>query len=418
MIDMALQSEAYRDIEKDLTDLVMNCRELTELESKLSQFNIFRVLRASHNEIRHSNMLAWLLKPDESHSLGSRFLRRWLMQIVHEAEDTTATRLRLPSPIEIDALEIDEVEVARERENIDLLLIIRPIKGAPWIICIENKVGSAQHSDQLRRYRQIVERDFPDAEHRIFVFLTKSEEEPEDSDFLSSSYEIIESVLRICVDERNDQIGSEPKMLVSQYLELLAEDFVGDSKAAQLARQIYKRHRKAIDFILENRKDTISEASRVMEEVLVEYSADLGIQVLPHNKGYIRFIPKRWDVPQNSGGTAWGENSRFVACEVSFWSKKKVELHITIAKAPDDWADKVWARASRPPFKQEWKKRPAQWIKPFKAKSNIVIDTLADAEPEDIKIQLYEWIREELKTDRFNQAVDAIAELLTALGGP
>ena len=147
--------------------------------------------------------------------------------------------------------------MARERENIDLLIIVRQINGAPWTVCIENKVLSIQHSNQLQRYREIVERRYADAEHRLFVFLTKLEEEPNDAGFIVTSYQVIEAVLKTCFDERQDTIGPEPKLLISQYLELLEEDFVAESKAAQLASKIYRSHRKAIDFILENREDKI-----------------------------------------------------------------------------------------------------------------------------------------------------------------
>jgi hypothetical protein len=47
------------DIERAVTQLLMDCAELTALEALLSRFNIFRVLRAAKHEIRHSNMLAW-----------------------------------------------------------------------------------------------------------------------------------------------------------------------------------------------------------------------------------------------------------------------------------------------------------------------------------------------------------------------
>ena len=92
------------ETERALTQLVMNCPELTELEALLSRFNIFRVLRAAHHEIRHSNMLAWLLTPDESHGLGDRFFRRWLMQTVHDADDEMKRRLRLPSRLRLTLL--------------------------------------------------------------------------------------------------------------------------------------------------------------------------------------------------------------------------------------------------------------------------------------------------------------------------
>ena len=244
-------SNIDRETEQALTRFLMECSELTELEGLLSRFNIFRVLRAAKHEIRHSNMLAWLLTPDESHGLDNRFFRRWLMQVVHDADDDLKRRLNLPSPIEIDFLDIESVEVARERENIDLLLIVRAANGASWTICIENKVESTQHSNQLRRYREIIERTYPDAQHRIFIFLTKNPEEPEDTDFITSSYDVIESVLSKCTAERGELIGSEARLLITQYLKLLEEDFVAENRAAELARKIYRTHRKAIDFILE-----------------------------------------------------------------------------------------------------------------------------------------------------------------------
>ena len=187
-----------------------------------------------------------------------------------------------------------------------------------------------------------------------------------------------------------------------------------ESRAAQLARKIYRSHRKAIDFILENRDDPISDASSLMKEILATYSAELGIILDVQGKGRVRFVPKEWDVPQNSGGTAWGPNSRVVLCEISFWTKN-VELQITVGRAPNIWADKVWARAATSPFKQEWKKRPAQYVKPFKARSDISVETFADADPDQIKATLSEWVRRELQASRFREAVKVMSDLLQEL---
>lgn len=410
-MNQTAESDVDIETERALTRLVMDCPELTSLEALLSRFNIFRVLRAAHHEIRHSNMLAWLLTPDETHGLSDRFFRRWLMHVVHSADDETKKRLNLPSPIEIDALDIEIVEVVREGENIDLLIIVRAVGGASWTICVENKVESAQHSNQLGRYREFVERKYADAEHRLFVFLTKYAEEPKDDRFIASSYAVIEAVLRTCLEERADTLGPEPRFLMTQYLEMLAEDFVEESRAAQLARKIYRNHRKAIDFILENRNDPISEASTVMKEILRGCSVEFGIMLDFQNKGWVRFLPKEWDVSQNRGGTAWGPNSRFVLCEISFWTKN-VELQITIGKAPYIWVEKVWARAKSRPFRQEWKKRPAQYVKPFKAKSDIVVKNLVDAEPDQIKVALNDWVRKELQAPLFREAVKVMSNLL------
>ena len=405
---------AEESIEGALTALVMDCPELAKLEGRLSRFNIFRVLKAAKHEIRHSNMLAWLFDPEESHGLGDRFLRRWLMNVARDALVRLDSPGTFPSPIEIDAVDIEYVEVFRELEKIDLLVEIKTGDGKTWIICIENKIESSQHGSQLSRYRNYVEQRYIDATYRLYVFLTRFEEEPEEAVFITSSHEVIESVLRLCLKERRAAIGAEPRLLIEQYLDLLAEDFVDDSKSAQLARQIYRRHKKAIDFILEVRADPISVASDSLKELLTSESPKLGIAMAPCGKGRVRFIPRQWDVPENSGGTAWGTNSRYVLCEVIFWSKT-VELHICVGKAPDVWADAVWNRAATPPFKQEWRRRPRHWVKPYKAKSNIRIKDLADTDGEEVGRQVFDWLQGELQIERFKNAVAEMSGLLSEL---
>ena len=108
-------------IETALTRLVMDSAELRALETRLSRFNVFRVLRADRNELRHSNMLAWLFNPDESHGLGDMFLRGWLMGTLQNASIAPRKPSGWISPIAIDVLDIERVEVRRELENIDLL---------------------------------------------------------------------------------------------------------------------------------------------------------------------------------------------------------------------------------------------------------------------------------------------------------
>ena len=46
---------------------------------KRKDFNVFDVLQYAEFEIRHSNVLAWLLQPEESHRIGRLFLDRFLV---------------------------------------------------------------------------------------------------------------------------------------------------------------------------------------------------------------------------------------------------------------------------------------------------------------------------------------------------
>ena len=56
--------------QRALDAFLVDNQELEQLTARLSAFNLFNVLRIDHAEIRHSNVLAWLLTPGESHGLG------------------------------------------------------------------------------------------------------------------------------------------------------------------------------------------------------------------------------------------------------------------------------------------------------------------------------------------------------------
>ena len=84
---------------KFLDNFLVNNVELEELSARLSTFNIFNVLRIENKEIRHSNALAWLIDPQESHGLGQIFLRRFLSTILLDNEnvDISLTPAQVPA---------------------------------------------------------------------------------------------------------------------------------------------------------------------------------------------------------------------------------------------------------------------------------------------------------------------------------
>ena len=59
-----------------LEDFLMEIELLDQIEAQLSKFNVFETLSMFHNEIRHSNVLSWLMKPKDNHGLGDIFLKK------------------------------------------------------------------------------------------------------------------------------------------------------------------------------------------------------------------------------------------------------------------------------------------------------------------------------------------------------
>ena len=79
-----------------LEHFVVQNDDLLELEQRIGRFNIFDALGIARVEIRHSNFLAWLLDPAESHGQRSLFLKAVLMDLLRDAP----VEHRILSPVE------------------------------------------------------------------------------------------------------------------------------------------------------------------------------------------------------------------------------------------------------------------------------------------------------------------------------
>ena len=141
----------HLDDERALQEFLLDIECLDELLPWTGKFNLFDVLKVSRTEIRHSNMLAWLMDPNENHGLGCAFLKGILQRIIENDSDGKHNVFK------ILLSDMYSFSVYREWKNIDILLVSSEEK---ILVAIENKIGSHEHSNQLNRYREILETDF------------------------------------------------------------------------------------------------------------------------------------------------------------------------------------------------------------------------------------------------------------------
>ena len=119
--------------QQQLDNLLLS-EDLEELNNLTGHFNIFNALKLQNNEIRHSNFLAWLMTPYESHKLGDYFLKEFLKSAIKEYSLNTDISLSLK---DIAFLKLDDAEIRREYKNIDLLIVSAQNK---FVCIVENKI--------------------------------------------------------------------------------------------------------------------------------------------------------------------------------------------------------------------------------------------------------------------------------------
>src|SRR5205807_8955815 len=130
--EQAKQGTHGTEAQKALERFVVENDDLLALESRIGKFNIFDALSLTHAEIRHSNFLAFILDPAESHGQGQLFLKAVLMDLLKQAP----LERRPLSPIALDGTDLRGVKINREWKHTDLLI---RCQEPPFVVVIENK---------------------------------------------------------------------------------------------------------------------------------------------------------------------------------------------------------------------------------------------------------------------------------------
>ncbi len=269
MSDMKLTDE------QALKQFLLDIDCLEELASWTNKLNIFDVLKINRTEIRHSNMLSWLLDANETHGMGDKFIALFMQSLVSSGQIQNAQIF--------DYLLSDyySFSVYREQKNIDILLESQKEK---IVIAIENKVGSHEHDDQLNRYLNQVRQTYPDYK-RLFVYLTPDGDSPSDSvNWCIFTYCDIADILeQLC---ESVALNAETNLLIQNYIAIIRRDIVEDKQLIEICNKIYNKHKQALDLIYDNISidesgiDAVisSTLQKLCEEGKIIYEKDWGVQ--------------------------------------------------------------------------------------------------------------------------------------------
>ena len=274
-VDMNVEKESLLRFMQDA-----DCLE--SLSKWTNELNIFDVLKISRAEIRHSNMLGWLMDPNENHGLGDSFLYGIISKISQNMSHTDAL-LFLSS-------DLYTFNVYREWNHIDILLVSNQCK---LVLAIENKVGSHEHNSngsyesQLITYRERLQSQFKDFTI-ISVYLTPDGDIPSDDDWIVLNYSDVVTILENVYNSRRASLAGEASLLIKNYINTIKRNVIMDQELVNLCNSIYNKHRKALDLIFENRDDTISQVSNNCRRILCD-TKGVTLDDSSKSKIYVKF---------------------------------------------------------------------------------------------------------------------------------
>ena len=314
-------------------------KKLVTQSSKKS--NIFEILKIKNMEIRHSNFLGWLLDPEESHNLENEFLKGFVQEGINKNKYTEIT-------VDIDL--IDSVKIEREYKDIDLL-----IESHNVVFCIENKIFSNEHSDQLKKYKKIVQKEFPNKE-KVFIYLTPSGKpsQQETELYLPISYSVVLEVLKHLnikkIDKnaqiyildyiatlekdilKNNELKAPLSKLHLEYGEFIKQILEKRNTSQSKEREIYKKHQEFFDYFSKNNFDP-EWISLLIQKTLLKNGYKLG----SINSKYVRFYPVELEayIYKSKQSNTWEHREIFIF-ELEIKEKNKIAIRSCVNRRGDE----------------------------------------------------------------------------------
>ena len=214
----------------------MNNDKFELLKARTNKFNPFKVLKVQDHEIRHSNILGWVFNPTENHNFDDRILKRFLLKALLRPENENVLK-DMEIIYQLQQKSLMDVEVYREKESIDLLMVSGQQR---IVIFIENKVYSGEHSNQLDRYYNYVRTNYPDY-YILPIFLTLEGTEPSDKRYFAASYSDILETIEFIMANYKERTSLEVISFLEYYRSILKEKYVMDDELKKLCREIYQQ---------------------------------------------------------------------------------------------------------------------------------------------------------------------------------
>lgn len=304
--------------ESSIYDLVINSKKFEQLEVEINKFNPFKVLDIAHYEIRHSNVLAWLINPQKNHNLGDKVLKKIILQVLHnpENEDIIPNEIRIK---DVQNGDFVDAEIYREWKNIDLLTISESNK---FILLVENKIKSGESSGQLEKYLKTCRERFSNKYKILPVFLTLGGINPSSDKYCILDYGTVYDIVQFVSNLYYERMSKEVNNFIKYYLNTLGGLLAMDDKIKQLCLDIYKDHKEIINKIYDVGHQI--DIEQPINEFKKEYPSIL--ETFRNNKSFWFSIPEFHNIPKMEHD--WGGGYPISFWFAEYYGKMKLVLEI------------------------------------------------------------------------------------------
>lgn len=272
--------------------------DFTVINDHFNRFNPFKILQVDNYEIRHSNVLGWLMDPTGNHNLGPYFSKKIIAKVFMNPTNTEdEDKLSNYDVLEISSHPYYDLTVFKElqtsnRKRIDLLAVSSLHK---IVLLIENKYWSGESEGQLEEYIEYA-RSIYGGYKIIPIFLTLQDEEPTHEDYLMLGYSDVLTILKQLLETRKDYMNAHVHHFISYYTDILEDQLVENEKLNAIGLGLYRNHKDAVDLLFSLKQNTAERRTLLFstyrrDQQTINFIKSVGDSIL--KEAFLKFTKKQ-----------------------------------------------------------------------------------------------------------------------------
>lgn len=268
-----LKVERKMENHQQILSLIEDTQAFTLLHNHFNRFNPFKVLNVDNYEIRHSNVLAWLLDPKGNHDLGSHFINKLIAKVFVNPDNLEEEdKLGNYDVLKLSRNNYHDLIVHKElattsKKRIDLLAI-SPINKVA--VLIENKYWSSESEGQLEEYIEYTRSAY--AAYKVIpIYLTLQDGAPTHTDYLMLGYSDVLDILKNLIDSNKDYMNAQVHSFISYYIDILEDQLVQNNELNEIGINLYKNHKEAIESLYAIGKEQVKTADDEVKQIYFHY---------------------------------------------------------------------------------------------------------------------------------------------------
>jgi hypothetical protein len=139
------------------------------------------------------------------------------------------------------------------------------------VLLIENKVKAKESKGQLKKYSELIDREF-EVYRKLKIYLTIDGEEPTEKEYVICDYNSILKILTHIMELNGVNLNNKVVDFINYYIDVLRNIVEEDEETLHICKEIYSNNYEIINYIAINKNGIISDEGGIQEKVLNVYN--------------------------------------------------------------------------------------------------------------------------------------------------